>query len=72
MDEASLSLLISHELAHYLLDHQVMRLRSVFVYEKITKRLNGVLRKKVEGQETAIEKEFKKRTQMVYWSDFYP
>ena len=45
MDEAQLALLISHELAHYLMDHQVNRLGHAILqkqfkpyYDKITGR----------------------------------
>ena len=73
----SLSLLISHELAHYLLDHQVTRVLSAFE--------NGYLRGQIFNEENLsplnsknnvkvydpMQKEFEKRVWLQKYSCYY-
>ena len=39
MDEAKLALLVSHELAHYLMDHQVYRMARGFFHNKFKDKI---------------------------------
>ena len=41
LDEAKLALLVSHELSHYLMDHQLSRLYTGLIRDKIYKYLES-------------------------------
>ena len=65
MDEAKLALLVSHELAHYLMDHNVYRMGVSLIQEKVFN--NQKLYKK-----DPIKRDFMARTKLHSYSDYYP
>ena len=72
MDEAKLALLISHEFAHYLMDHQILRLFLGMIREKI---LSHILPKKNTMDSSSVDpvrKDFIARTKLQQYSCYYP
>lgn len=67
MDEAKLALLISHELSHYLMDHQVQRMGLGFIRDKINMKLG-----QGKAQLDPTKKEFMAKTKLQSYSCFYP
>lgn len=68
MNEAEVALMISHELSHYLLEHQVSRLASFWAELYVRPRMFDL---KKELRE-AIKEEFKEKTVLQKISCFYP
>ena len=67
-DDNALFLLISHELAHYLLDHQQTRIVNTILHKLKIKA--GYYETREIGDES-LRTEFNKRTFLQNWSCFY-
>ena len=71
MDEAKLALLVSHELAHYLMDHQVSRLLNA--YFRVTFFAPIMARYSSRGEpDDPVKTDFRKRTRLQSFVCFYP
>lgn len=68
MKEAEVALMLSHEISHYLLEHQVSRLASFFGELYVRPRMFD-LKKELRD---AIKEEFKEKTVLQKISCFYP
>lgn len=71
MDEASVALLVSHELAHFLMDHQVYRLALSWFRANVYTNAFKVASQKVADMDP-IRNDFKARTRLQAYSCFYP
>jgi predicted SprT family Zn-dependent metalloprotease len=71
MDEARLALLVSHELAHYLMDHQVNRLAVSWFREHVYTKAFKVKSQRL-AETDPIKNDFKARTKLQSYSCFYP
>ena len=71
MDEAKMALLVSHELAHYLQDHQVMRLCHSVLQEKVVRHIQPRFNQNFSKFDPVVAA-FEKRTKLQRHSYFYP
>ena len=70
MDEAKLALLISHELSHYLLGHQVERIGHAIFTEYLKKRWFRMTEQK--DIYDPVREDFKLKTRLHRYSCYYP
>ena len=61
MDEAKLALLVSHELSHYLLDHQVSRIGCSMYRENVWKRYFNLAKQDFYDP---VREDFKEKTKL--------
>ena len=71
MDEAKLALLLSHELAHHLLDHQVYRLGASLLRDRILQPYFFSWLDQSDKRDP-IQADFKNRTKLQSYSSYYP